>query len=141
MDLNLDLRLPPGPMAAAYSRTLVAGIRDHVPNDVTDDVRLLVSELVTNCVRHGSKNEDIRLRVTASPERIRFEVWDDGEGFEPVKPSLSQGQVGGWGLYLVEQLSDRWGVTLVDGCRVWFEIDLDDTSRANVRARRLQEVG
>ena len=87
-------------------------------------LRLLVSELVTNSVRHvtGSK-QPVELAVRIGSRMIRVEVRDGGAGFEPGKPE-PRGADGGFGLYLVERMATRWGVDTRDGTRVWFELDL-----------------
>jgi anti-sigma regulatory factor (Ser/Thr protein kinase) len=87
-------------------------------------LRLLVSELVTNSVRHvtGSK-QPVRLAVRIGARRIHVEVHDGGPGFEPGTPK-PRGADGGFGLFLVERMATRWGVDTRDGTRVWFELDL-----------------
>ena len=82
------------------------------------------AELVTNSVRHGGAGEDewIGLDVAISPAALRVEVSDNGRGFTPapVRPALDD--PGGRGLFLVEQMADRWGHADA-GTRVWFEVD------------------
>ena len=85
------------------------------------DVLLLVSELVSNSVIHGRQSgpADIEVAVISRPGRVRVEVSDLGPGIDPdVAESAT-----GWGLRLVELLSDRWGIEGPPGGRVWFEID------------------
>lgn len=96
-------------------------------------VRLLTSELLTNSVRHASldSGERIGLRVVASSERVRVEVRDGGPGFEKPSPrSPGPEQDSGWGLYLLERLTDRWGVGWNDLVCVWFEIEYGDAPPA-----------
>ncbi|HEV2075079.1 MAG TPA: ATP-binding protein, partial [Thermoleophilaceae bacterium] len=83
--------------------------------------RLLVSELVTNSVRHGG-GERVRLKLQVPEEgRLRCEVTDDGPGFTPAPRDRAATEPGGWGLVLVDQLVDKWGVQ--DGrTKVWFEL-------------------
>lgn len=88
-----------------------------------DDVVLLVSELVSNSVRHGS-SEGIDIKVTARKDRIRVEVADDGPGFSATDPRGD-----GLGLAIVEKLADRWGMQ--DGRRkftVWAELSTGSNS-------------
>ena len=98
---------------------------DRLDGGLLDDVRLLVSELVTNSVRHsdGGSGGIVGLDVRVDPERLRVEVTDPGDGFEPRPRSDSLDVEGGWGLYLVDTLSTRWGVARAKGTNVWFEID------------------
>ena len=98
-----------------------------VPEDRIEDLRLLTSEIVTNAVRHaGLAQEDtIGVAVDVSERRVRVEVADDGPGFDPSDlPEPSPERVGGWGLTLVKQLSDRWGVIRNEPNHVWFEVSL-----------------
>jgi anti-sigma regulatory factor (Ser/Thr protein kinase) len=96
-----------------------------LPASARDDVLLLVSELVTNAVRHAHVGPDRSLRVELKqwPGRLRVEVASPGDGFvhKPVPPS-SDG-TGGWGLFLVDQIAYRWGITDgTGGTCVWFEL-------------------
>jgi hypothetical protein len=63
--------------------------------------------------------------VSSFPQCLRIEVSDDGPGFiaEPVSSKPDQ-VPGGWGLWLVDQLTDRWGVDCSNSTRVWLEFDL-----------------
>ncbi|MET9762502.1 ATP-binding SpoIIE family protein phosphatase [Streptomyces sp. NPDC006372] len=87
--------------------------------ELSDSVELLVSEVVTNAVRHASRPVTLRLLRT---EVLRCEVGDDA----PQLPRLRQARAtdeGGRGLHLVNRLARRWGATrLSTGKVVWFEI-------------------
>ena len=98
------------------------------------DVRLLVSELVTNSVRHADMPPPgtVTVDVSLDARKIHVEVRDSGSGFEPRGRRDGQSKAGGWGLYLVERLADRWGVMRNSFTRVWFEIDLGRRSRAAI---------
>jgi len=89
-------------------------------------LRLLVSELVTNCVRHAKASADapVELAVRVAGRTIRVEVHDGGTGFTPPGHPRPRGSDGGYGLYLVERLASRWGVDTGAGTRVWFELDV-----------------
>jgi anti-sigma regulatory factor (Ser/Thr protein kinase) len=96
-----------------------------------DDLRLLVSELVTNSVLHGCSGPDDRVRVSVDqPEScIRVEVCDKGRGWTKPKRSRSidsNEPPGGWGLLLVGEIADRWGINSSDGTCVWFEVATQD---------------
>jgi len=87
-------------------------------------LRLLVSELVTNSIRHvDDATRPVVLAARIGARAIRVEVHDGGTGFEPGKPE-PRGADGGYGLFLVERMASRWGVDTRDGTRVWFELDL-----------------
>jgi anti-sigma regulatory factor (Ser/Thr protein kinase) len=90
-------------------------------------LRLLVSELVTNSIRHGAGSEGpVALHAHIDGGTIRVEVRDRGAGFAPARPVPrgAAGGFGGYGLFLVERMASRWGVDTADGTRVWFELDL-----------------
>ena len=90
---------------------LAAGVREQPRSTLS--MRLLVSELVTNSVRHARllPGDQIGLQVELSDRMFRVEVSDPGEGLSSYSPRAgSQGGPGGWGLFLTEQLADRWGV-------------------------------
>ena len=91
-----------------------------------DVVRLLVTELVTNSVRHGGggSGEPIEIELSSSPAGVRVQVTDPGPGFRgPPLPKPNPSGEGGYGLFLVDQLSDRWGAAQGPPARVWFQID------------------
>ncbi len=124
MKTVLELRLHATPDAPRDARHALDRLAPELPPNVLDNVRLLVSELVTNCIRHAGVDPGawIELRVSPLNSTIRVEVRDPGEGFEPAPVSLSLYSTSGWGLYLVQQIADRWGVTVENGTKVWFEI-------------------
>lgn len=126
MPIALDIRLPPEPVSGREARARIEPLADSVGPDVLDDVSLLVSELVTNCVRHARFEEGQAIEVSVVVDDIlRVEVRDPGPGFDhgavgPAHPLDSAG----WGLVLVDRLTDRWGVDRTRGTNVWFEIGL-----------------
>jgi anti-sigma regulatory factor (Ser/Thr protein kinase) len=117
---TLRLRLAGGKDAAVRARNAVDVLNSGIAG-LRDVTRLLVSELVTNSVRHAEARE-IELELIASPRGVRAQVTDPGPGFSPPKERKPSGD-GGFGLYLVDQLSDRWGVDDRRPGRVWFEVD------------------
>ena len=122
----MDVELESSPEAAATARLELERLAGRVPAGRLRDLRLLVSELVTNAVRHaGLANDDrIRLVVDVRERAVRVEVHDPGRGFTRRAPRPDPARASGWGLYLVEELADRWGVEGADrGTRVWFELD------------------
>lgn len=94
-----------------------------------DDIKLMVSELVTNGIVHGRREGDapVMLDLCVNGD-IRCAVLDAGPGFAERPQQDEQrgqrGQRGGWGLRLVERLSDRWGMECSpQRTEVWFERD------------------
>jgi anti-sigma regulatory factor (Ser/Thr protein kinase) len=122
---GLTVVLDRGPQAAGAARHALEAVEDQLDPEVRDDLRLLVSELVTNSVRHVThdRHGTVALRLKLEPETVRVEVTDAGDGFEPAPRTDGQSQASGWGLYLVDRMTDRWGVIRDDMTRVWFEID------------------
>jgi anti-sigma regulatory factor (Ser/Thr protein kinase) len=101
--------------------------RQHVRRlavDRTEDATLLVSELVTNAVKYGPVDGEIRLIIDQHATRTRFTVHDPGGGPLPQMRSASSPlhEGGGHGLRLVDSIADRWGVER-GSTRVWFELD------------------
>jgi len=121
---ELSVRFERGPSAASAARNALLALERKLDSRVLDDIRLLVSELVTNAVRHaeGCGDGQVGLDVTIESSRVRVEVADTGEGFEPQPRDDEMSRPGGWGLYLVDRIADRWGVVRNRMNRVWFEI-------------------
>jgi anti-sigma regulatory factor (Ser/Thr protein kinase) len=118
----VNLRLAGGPDAAALARRALKRLEHELDEDTVDVIRLLVTELVTNSVRHADA-QAVDMRVHVAPEHVRLEVTDRGPGFEFEARFAGQDLEGGWGLYLVDRLADRWGITNEGGTsRVWAEI-------------------
>ena len=129
METEVSKEVAPGPGAAAEARRALEGLNDLLPPEKLEDVRLLVSELVTNSVVHAglSPEEAITVTVTLRGGLARGEVRDRGAGFEPPQePTPKPDLAGGWGLYIVDKVADRWGVAHTGSKSVWFEIDLND---------------
>ena len=122
---EVKLRLSSGPDAVAAARHGLDALAQEVEPERLHDMRLLVSELVTNSVRHASAghSEELELEVRVSEETIHVCVTDRGPGFEAAPRAPEDDPGSGWGLFLVEQLSDRWGVDLNGSTQVWFEIE------------------
>lgn len=80
-------------------------------------LELAVSELVTNALKHGDGG--IEVQLSADGPELRLEVADEGAGLPAVR-ECSDGESGGWGLRLVEELADSWGTETESGTtRVW----------------------
>src|SRR5687767_360759 len=80
---ELTLRLKPGPEAIPAARKALDGLAGLMPRPVWEDLRLLVTELITNGVRHGSERGPVSMVVALDDERVRVEVTDGGRGFSP----------------------------------------------------------
>ncbi len=126
--MNLSLELPRELDSAAAARHGVDQLADRLGEEQLGDVRLLVSELVTNSLRHAAlaPEQTISLNVALDDGVVRVEVADPGPGFELEGHASDPETVEGWGLYLVSTLSDRWGVErdpVGTATVVWFELD------------------
>jgi anti-sigma regulatory factor (Ser/Thr protein kinase) len=101
-------------------------LSSRVSPGVLDDVVLLTSELAINGVRHVSEAEGDWLEVVVDQgeDVLRVSVRGPGKDFVSNVDHFRPGEVGGWGLHMVDVLSSRWGVaTDAEGTSVWFEID------------------
>jgi anti-sigma regulatory factor (Ser/Thr protein kinase) len=124
--VSLEIELASSIDAAAEARRALVGVAGELSAARMRDVQLLVSELVTNAVRHAgiAAGAPINMLIDTGDGRLRVEIADGGSGFEPGPPAPDPTRASGWGLYLVEQLADRWGVEPADpGTLIWFEID------------------
>ena len=133
------LTLARAPTAPRAARRLVESCLDG-PEEVVAVAELLVTELVTNSIRHGggSADHDVEVRIDLDDRRLRIEVCDAGDGVGPLEPPTRAPpgprdqrsreparEQGGFGLLFVDSLADRWGSSrAADGTTVWFELDL-----------------
>ncbi len=122
LDTALIVKLPVDCKAPGLARRALDSLNGEL-DGVREPVRLLVSEAVTNSVRHAGLREEekIDLQVSSGQATVRVDVIDHGRGFDPGR-SHEAGPDGGFGLFLVGQLADRWGFEPEDS-RFWFEID------------------
>ncbi|MFI6566736.1 MULTISPECIES: ATP-binding protein [unclassified Streptomyces] len=123
-----EVPLPSRPESAATARRLtqVVVLRHWgLTPKMAEDAVLLVSELVGNAVRHtGARTFGLRMRRRRG--WIRIEVRDPSRGLPCLMP-VQELDVSGRGLFLVDKLSDRWGVDLLPrGKTTWFEMRVAD---------------
>jgi anti-sigma regulatory factor (Ser/Thr protein kinase) len=125
--MRFEVELARDPDSPAEARRALGEVSDHVSPRRLEDARLLVSELVTNAIRHAGLDHDelIKLVVVTGEHALRIEVCDPGQGFEMSEPAPDPARPSGWGLYLVRELADRWGMERDADTRVWFELDRD----------------
>ena len=121
-DETLSLRLDGNNDAAATARAALGRLRTDIDPPLMETLRLLVTELVTNSVKHASA-DSVHLQVLVRPDSVVTEVEDGGPGFDPDNTGVPRADRGGWGLFLVERLADSWGAGHEAGSpRVWFEL-------------------
>ena len=114
---TVSTNLPRLPDSISAARELVNGQTTSLGVQQRKDAALMVSELVTNAVVHGVGA--ISLQVDVEADSVRVEVADEGN--VALAPSPEPGAHGGWGLRIVEQLADKWGV-LEGSTKVWFQL-------------------
>ncbi|MFD7121888.1 ATP-binding protein [Streptomyces sp. NPDC059922] len=122
---RLILASDPESAAAArtYAREFVTYYVPDASEDQITDVQLITSELVTNSIRYGTEPDDSLLLVLdARPGRVRIEVHDPVQRQPQVRPESDE-RDGGRGLFIVDAIADRWGVTDQPfGKAVWAEV-------------------
>jgi len=90
-----------------------------VASTVIEDAILVVSELVTNALRHGAGAAVVRASIR--DEVIQLSVTDSGDGL-PEQQTIDLGRVGGLGLHVVERVSADWGVAAFPGGKTVFAL-------------------
>jgi anti-sigma regulatory factor (Ser/Thr protein kinase) len=133
---RLELSVPPELSALADVRRSFDAFG--LPPRVREDAQLLVTELVSNSIRHAELGAGERIRIWAgwSGRRLKVIVRDRDDG-QPSQPAGIAGSIrpapgaeSGWGLFIVNQLATRWGAIHDGGPGYWFELD---ASRPEVR--------
>ena len=117
----LSLTVPRDRTAAAAARRALAELDLPCTRETRMAIALLATELINNAVMHG-RGPEVRLDVAHDAERLRVEVCDQGNGFDPSQRTERE-DPGGWGLAIVENLSSDWGM-YEGSTHVWFELDL-----------------
>jgi anti-sigma regulatory factor (Ser/Thr protein kinase) len=113
----LKTSLPRSPDSIRTARRLVHEHTTTLSPQRREDAALMVSELVTNALVHGIGT--ITLRIDVEPAALRVEVSDEGN--VAFAPSPTPGAHGGWGLRILDQLADDWGVR-EGSTKVWFRL-------------------
>jgi anti-sigma regulatory factor (Ser/Thr protein kinase) len=121
----LHLDLPAEPASIAQARDALCVLAPQIGPELLPDLRLLVSEVVTNAVRHAGTTPGARVVLMAEngAQGVRVEIHDEGHGFvAPAEPEPRPEGTSGWGLFLVQKLARRWGTQTAPGAHVWFEL-------------------
>ena len=120
---QLKVSVPASAEAGGALRRAIRSLERWLGRQTADDVELLVTELATNGVKHAHTVDGNRITLDArvEPGLLRVEVRDRGHGFE-LKRRADRTEPGGWGLMIVEDLADRWGIEDEPTTTVWFEI-------------------
>ena len=120
----ISLTLPALPSSATTARSeITRRLAQRITNGALEDVRLLVTELITNALRHSGMTSDDQIGVKAelSEGTVRIEVHDPGRD-GPVEVRKPGPRGGGYGLFLVDHLTNQWGVERLNGTTVWAEL-------------------
>jgi anti-sigma regulatory factor (Ser/Thr protein kinase) len=126
--MRRELILPADESAPVLARSaLVDAIPPPVLNERADDARLAISEVAANAVMHGQLrpgHDTIRLVIDADDDHLRIEMEQSTAAVDVrvVEPRLEDAvRVGGFGLRLLDQIADDWGVEIGPPGHVWFE--------------------
>lgn len=120
-----DVALAVDPTSARKARRFVRSILNESAPAVVDTAELLVSELVTNAVRHADHHEcssTVGLRISVDEHLVRLEV-SDGDPAIPEVQHPNSDVPSGRGMLIVERLAARWGCFRAgEGKVVWLEL-------------------
>ncbi|MFE5587594.1 ATP-binding protein [Kitasatospora sp. NPDC056531] len=105
---RLDSRTESTPVARHLLRAYLAGFP--FGDRYRDVAELLLGELFANAVQHSGAPADrlIEIRFAVSGDRLRIEVHDAGTGRPSVRSAIPSDEHGR-GLFLVNELAERWG--------------------------------
>ena len=120
----VSLSLPATPASATTARTEVTRrLGERIATGALDDVRLLLTELITNSLRHSgvTPGDEIGVKAELNEGTVRIEVHDPGRD-GPVEVRKPGPRGGGYGLFLVDRLTSQWGVERLNGTTVWAEL-------------------
>jgi len=120
--MQFSFQFPPAEDAPAQARAALEVFDQILSPEVLEDLQLVVSELVTNSVKFGpQRNITLSLQV-GTDGLVQGEVIDQGDG-ERAKIEMNPEPTieGGWGLHLVDRVSQRWGIR-EGSTHVWFEV-------------------
>ena len=138
---RLSLSFPREPDSVPAARAALDRFEGRLSQSALYDASLCLSELVTNAVQHPApeSGSELGLELSLSDEALRVEVIDPGGDFRPGTPT--QGDERGWGLFIVDQLSTRWGTEPGERRTVmWFEIHRREEQLSGTEAQNGEEA-
>ncbi|HYZ12495.1 MAG TPA: ATP-binding protein [Actinomycetota bacterium] len=121
------LALPRDLGTPAQGRRLLESALESFPESVLADAQLLLTEVLSNAILHGSAGAGARIDVSVEADEsiVRVTVTDPSPQFpRPAIHAPDPLAASGWGLYLLERLATQWGVEDAPdgGSAVWFEL-------------------
>jgi anti-sigma regulatory factor (Ser/Thr protein kinase) len=130
---SVELILPAALTTPAEARAVVEAIGSDLPEPVLIDVKLLMTELVANALKHANRGiQAVIIRITRN-HFVRVEVLDPGPMFNPDPRPPGTGTGSGRGLFLVDAVANAWGVEPEEaGKKVWFELRVAAGSEGDV---------
>jgi anti-sigma regulatory factor (Ser/Thr protein kinase) len=120
---KLSMTVPASAEAGTALRLAMRSMEVYLGPNKAEEVELLVTELATNGVKHGTGGDtnSITLDAVFDDDGLHVAVSDRGQGFTPAPREPDRTEPGGWGLMLVEGIADSWGVEQ-GPTKVWFEL-------------------
>jgi anti-sigma regulatory factor (Ser/Thr protein kinase) len=128
---RIELSLPATAEAPRLTRRAVAERPELADPDLRFVLNLLLTELVTNAVRHAGLDpgDRIELRIVVDDDVVSVRVTDHGRGTRALPSVPEDERESGRGLLLVTAIAERWGVEVSAGTSVWFELDCEPSGR------------
>lgn len=115
LPLRVAVELPADPLSIGVARALVRSLAPRLSPDRLRRAELVVSEVVTNAVRHSAPDATadipIRLELVVGRDGVEGRVHDRGEPFTPGARPSGPDEPGGFGLFVVSRLTRDWSLT------------------------------
>jgi anti-sigma regulatory factor (Ser/Thr protein kinase) len=136
-----SLSFPRDPDSVPAARAALARFHGKLPAATLYDASLCLSELVTNAIQHpaAEAGDEIELELSLSDDALHVKVIDPGGDFRPGTPT--EGDERGWGLFIVDQLSTRWGTQPGARTVMWFEMAREEADPSRRAAGGRSEPG
>ena len=130
--INLSLWFARVLQAPSAARAALSVLDPYLDPQFMATLRLLISELVTNAVRHAGHDDNgaVGLDVHLAGDYLHCVVADPGPGFAmPAEIKPHEDKPGGFGLLILDAIADEWGLSRDQLFRVWFDIKVDNALR------------
>jgi serine/threonine-protein kinase RsbW len=121
---TVRLRVPARAEFIALARLALSGFADIValPEEVLADLKLALTEAVSNSVRHAYEDGRgfVSVAYELSGHALAVEVVDDGMGFDPERPPALEGEElteGGLGIAIIRTIADEFELHSSPGVR------------------------